>query len=223
MITGWRNFRTWRILAVLVLSVFGKPDIGAAQAEAELDRHAVYTHRYVSFWNRLIPRYGKLQFAGNMGLLSAGVGWDYGKGKKWETDLLFGFLPRYSSRKGKATFTLKQNFIPWNLPVGRQFEVSPLTCGIYLNTLFSNQFWKRQPDRYPDGYYEVPTRVRVHIFAGQQFSWIIPKHKSFFAERISVFYEISTYDMLLISSFTNRYLKPKDYLSLSFGLRVQYL
>lgn len=36
-------------------------------------------------------------------------------------------------------------------------------------------------------------------------------------------YEISTCDMLLISRATNRYLKPKDYLSLSFGLKIQFL
>ncbi|MCI7706670.1 MAG: hypothetical protein SPF43_05780 [Bacteroidales bacterium] len=35
--------------------------------------------------------------------------------------------------------------------------------------------------------------------------------------------EPTTCDMLLISRATNRYLKPKDYLSLSFGLKIQFL
>jgi len=35
--------------------------------------------------------------------------------------------------------------------------------------------------------------------------------------------ELTTCDMLLISKATNRYLKPKDYLSLSFGLKIQFL
>ena len=34
--------------------------------------------------------------------------------------------------------------------------------------------------------------------------------------------EPTTCDMLLISRVTNRYLKPKDYLSLSFGLKIQF-
>ena len=50
-----------------------------------------------------------------MGLLSWGIGWDYGKRGQWETDLLLGFIPRFSSRHFKMTMTLKQNFIPWSV------------------------------------------------------------------------------------------------------------
>ena len=48
--------------------------------------------QYQTRWDRLVPQYGKIQFAGNMGLLSFGFGWDYGKNGQWETDLLFGFV-----------------------------------------------------------------------------------------------------------------------------------
>ncbi|MCS2917690.1 hypothetical protein NXW71_04920 [Parabacteroides merdae] len=43
-------------------------------------------------------------------------------------------------------------------------------------------------------------------------------HKS-----ISFFYELSTCDLYLINKIGNGYLKPKDYLSLSFGLKLQIL
>lgn len=36
-------------------------------------------HRYRKHWEALIPTHTKIQFAGNMGLLSLGTGWDYGK------------------------------------------------------------------------------------------------------------------------------------------------
>ena len=38
----------------------------------------------------LIPTHTKIQFAGNMGLLSFGTGWDYGRRNQWETDVFFG-------------------------------------------------------------------------------------------------------------------------------------
>ena len=41
--------------------------------------------------------------------------------------------------------------------------------------------------------------------------------------RILTFYEISTCDLYIVSAFTNKYLKPKDYLSLSFGVKLQLL
>lgn len=43
------------------------------------------------------------------------------------------------------------------------------------------------------------------------------------AKQISLFYEISTCDLYVISAFTNKYLKPKDYLSLSFGIKMQLI
>jgi hypothetical protein len=43
------------------------------------------------------------------------------------------------------------------------------------------------------------------------------------AKQVSLFYELSTCDLYLVSAATNSYLKPKDYLSLSFGLKLQLL
>ena len=108
-------------------------------------------HRYRSAWEALIPTHTKIQYAGGMGLLSWGIGWDYGKRGQWETDLLLGFIPRYSSRHFKMTMTLKQNFIPWSVYLGKDFSLEPLTCGLYFNTVFSDDFWTEEPDRYPHG------------------------------------------------------------------------
>ena len=92
--------------------------------------------RYRRRWAALIPTHTKLQFAGNMGLLSFGTGWDYGKRNQWETDIFLGFLPKYDSDRAKLTLTLKQNYIPWSLTIKNgPFAVEPLTCGMYLNTI----------------------------------------------------------------------------------------
>ncbi len=58
-------------------------------------------HRFRKNWERIIPTHSKIQYAGNMGLLSFGTGWDYGKRNQWETDVLLGFIPKYSSKKAK--------------------------------------------------------------------------------------------------------------------------
>lgn len=143
---------------------------------------------------------------------------------QWETDVLFGFLPKFQSDKAKATFTLKQNYIPWSLQVKEsRFAVEPLTCGMYFNTVFGKEFWVNEPDRYPKGYYGFSSKVRIHIFLGQRLTYDIAPDRRFFAKAVTLFYEISTCDLYIVSAFTNRYLKPKDYLSLSFGLKLQLL
>lgn len=181
-------------------------------------------HRYRRRWEALIPTHTKLQFAGNMGLLSIGTGWDYGRRNQWETDLLFGFLPKYDSDKAKLTFTVKQNYIPWSLQIRQSnFDFEPLSCGLYVNTVFGNEFWVHEPDRYPKGYYGFSSKIRFHVFLGQRFTYNIPSHYRVTARAITFFYELSTSDLYVVSAFTNRYLKPKDYLSLSFGIKLQLL
>lgn len=178
-------------------------------------------HRYRRAWEALIPTHTKVQYAGGMGLLSWGIGWDYGKHTQWETDVLIGFIPRYSSRHFKMTMTLKQNYIPWSVDLGKSFSLEPLTTGIYFNTVFSDDFWTSEPDRYPKGYYGFSNRIRTHIFLGQRIRLDVPERYRKFSKSVTAFYEISTCDLYLVSAFTNSYLKPNDYLRLSFGLKFQ--
>ena len=180
-------------------------------------------HRYRRHWEKLIPTHTKIQFAGNMGLLSFGSGWDYGKKNQWETDIFLGFIPKYQSKRTKITMTLKQNYMPWSLELGKGFSTEPLSCGLYFNTVFGDQFWVHEPDRYPKGYYGFSSRIRSHIFLGQRLTYDIDPQRRYTAKSITVFYELSTCDFHLISAVTNRYLRPKDYLSLSFGIKLQLL
>lgn len=198
-----------------------------ADSVYESENHSRYDrriHRYRKRWYALVPTYSKLQFAGNMGLLSIGTGWDYGKRNQWETDLLFGYLPKFDSKRSKITMTLKQNYIPWNLRLGEgPFSFEPLTTGLYFNTVFGDEFWVGEPDRYPSGYYGFSSKIRIHIFLGQRLTFDIPRTKRYMARSITLFYELSSCDLYVVSAFTNRYLKPSDYLSLSFGLKMQLL
>ena len=184
----------------------------------DLDRYNKRINQYQDLWTSLMPTYTKVQYAGGMGLVSCGLGWSYGKNKQWETDAFLGFIPRYSSDQSKFTMTLKQNYIPWRKKLNETWAFEPLECGIYFNTVFSDEFWTKEPDRYPKGYYNFSTRVRTHLFIGQRLRFNIPDKKRFLSRSITAFYEISTCDLYVVSAFTN-HLNPDDYLRLSFGLK----
>ena len=140
--------------------------VSGGYAQTKHDRNV---ERYKSSWDRLIPRYAKLQFAGSMGFLSAGVGWDYGRSKHWETDVLLGFVPAFKHDDTKVTLTLKQNYMPWKIHFSQKFMFEPLACGIYINTIFSDNFWARTPIKYPSNkYYSFSTRIRTHVFLGER-------------------------------------------------------
>ncbi len=179
--------------------------------------------RYERAWINLIPSYAKIQYAGNMGMFSFGTGWCYGKNDQWETDALFGFIPKYDSKTTKVTFTLKENFTPWKVECNKHFYFEPLSCGIYLNSILNDEFWVKAPDKYPKGYYWFATKIRINVFVGERLTFKIPTKHRFFAKTLTVFYEISSSDFAVMSAIGNAYLKPSDYLTLSFGVKFNWL
>ncbi len=173
-------------------------------------------HLRYNGWQRLKPTHIKWQYAGGMGVSSFGVGWDYGKRKQWETDFLIGYLPARYADDFKLTFTVKQNYIPWSITVKDRWVIEPFYTGLYLTTITGDEFWKKEPGRYPNSYYNVCTKVRPYIFIGQRVGLDLPHPV---LRNISAFYEISTCEMYLISKVTNKALTLKDILRFSFGLK----
>ena len=217
---NWSTFK-YALCAGLMLLLFSPGSFAQQDSIVKPNKYDKRIHRYRGHWEKLIPTHTKVQFAGNMGLLSFGTGWDYGKKNQWETDVFLGFIPKYDSKRTKVTMTLKQNYMPWSLNLGRGFSTEPLTCGIYFNTVFGNEFWVHEPDRYPKGYYGFSSKIRSHICLGQRLTYDIDPQRRYTAKSITFFYELSTCDLYLISAATNSYLRPRDYLSLSFGLKLQ--
>ena len=183
-----------------------------------LDRRA---HVGYEGWERIIPTHVKVQYAGGMGFMSAGVGWDYGRRKQWETHLLFGFLPRYGSSRAKTTMTVKENFIPWSVALGDRWAVEPLSVGLYINTVFGPEFWRSQPARYPKGYYFMSTKMRLNVFVGQRVELTLPRNRRKFVKGITAFYELSTCDLYLRALVLDSHVKLTDIFGLSLGLKFQ--
>jgi hypothetical protein len=180
-------------------------------------------HRYRKHWESLIPTQAVSQFAGNMGFLSVGIGWDYGHHRQFETHLMMGFIPKFDSKRAKMTMTLKENYVPWSFELGSGFSVEPLSCGLYVNTVFGHEFWTKEPTKYPNGYYELSTKLRPSIFIGERVTKNIPKSKRKFVKSITAYYEFSATDLNIYMKCRNSYLRFNDVMSLSFGLKFQLL
>ncbi len=207
------------------LKYFADQDIDgtriAKQEERPYDRRV---HRYRRYWGQLIPTSIVAQNAGNMGVVSVGMGWEYGGHEQWETQLLFGYIPKFKSSRGKLTITLKQNYIPWSLYLKNGCSLEPLRCGLYLNTVAGHEFWKSQPGRYPDKYYAfLSTKFRINVFVGQGVTKVIPVNRRKFIKSITAFYEISTCDLYIRSIWMDSKVSLIDILGLSLGVKLQML
>lgn len=206
--------------ALTIVAMYGKAETDSTRATSSyLER----LERYDRFMAALTPDGARLQFAGNMGLAAAGPVWVYGKNSQWNTSLLLGYIPRHDAKHSKLTMTLKQDFTPWTIHTAdTRFFIYPLTASVYFNTVFSDEFWTRQPERYPKGYYWFSTRLRPSIAVGQRVQYAVPEHKRKFFHSMSAFYEFSTCDYTLIQKFQNHSLTLGQILTFSIGMQVEW-
>ena len=212
------------LLLLLALPTEAQTDTTAADTLPVAPKYERRISRYRSAWQSLIPTQFILQNAGNMGLLSLGIGWNYGRRDQWETHLLVGRMPKYRSTRGKMTMTLKETFIPWRIGIGKGWDVEPLTTGLYINTVFGHEFWKSQPNRYPDKYYEfMSTKFRLNVFLGERITKTVPNNRRKFIKSITGFYELSTCDLYIRSMIQDSSVHLNDIVGLSLGVKLQFM
>ncbi len=193
-------------------------DVSAPRPAVAQRLHADYAG-----WRRLLPTHVKLQYAGGMGLASLGAGWDYGRRNQWETDLQIGLLPAYYTEGGtRATFTLKQNYLPWNIRCHDRFGIEPFACGLYLNLITGPGYWYTDPAKYGGGYYRFASRLRAYVYVGQRATWYHRRPGSLLRS-VTLYYELSAKELDLLAKCTNRKLTIPDIFYFSFGVKVRLM
>ena len=202
------------ILLMFNVSIMAQDDSGF---------YEIRKSKYEGNWFKLIPKHFKVQYAGSMGLVSAGIGGSYGRNEQWETGFMVGYIPEYTIDEDMACVTVKIDFFPWKTQIKQSaFYFEPLSAGFYINSVINEEFWVRNPKRYESSrYYTFSTKLRFNICVGQRITYEIPASKRKFAKSVSAFYEISTNDLYIASAVSNSYLKPTDYLHLSLGIKMQ--
>jgi len=191
----------------------------AAAAQVDSRRLDWREHRGHEGWERMIPTHVKAQYAGGTGFLSFGCGWDYGRKCRWETDVMIGILPQAYSDSTHATLTLKQNYIPWSIRCCSRFAVEPLACGLYLSFITGEDYWVREPDRYPNGYYRFTSRLRTYLYVGQRLTYY-PKSAGLL-RNITLYYELGANDLDIISKCGNKSLDLAEIVYFSMGIKFQ--
>lgn len=182
-----------------------------------------------SLSERLTPNVAVVQYAGNIGMFSAGVGWEYGK-DKWLTEVLLGYVPHYHRTQSLNTLTLRQYYSPWNIIIPipllkkGQLKLTPLTVGVRANiVLFDGDFWTDEPrSHYGGSYYRFSTRVRFSFTTGHLLTYEFPEEWKLWGEGVEMYYEFSSNELGIISAIPNRHIHFKDILTLGVGARWKF-
>jgi hypothetical protein len=158
----------------------------------------------------------KLQLAGNIGFISPGVGYAWFD-RRLEADLFFGWVPYAVGGEDIVSFTAKATWLPWEVSLGREWRLRPITAGLQLTYTLGHDYYLLLPDRYPPEYYDFATALRAGIAVGGT----LGRHGRGFAREVGVYWELVALDTMLRLWASNREaLGPGDVFSLAIGLRV---
>lgn len=111
-----------------------------------------------------LPDFVQVQFAGNIGFLSAGMGYST-RTRNYQVSLIYGYVPKSIARTYIHTIALKNTF-----PITRfalndhQILVPYLGLGASFE-LSGNSFF-RQPAHFPKDYYDFPKNIHALVYAG---------------------------------------------------------
>lgn len=133
-----------------------------------------------------------------------------------------GLPPKAYSDRTHTTLTLKQNYIPWSIRCCDRFAIEPFSCGFYLTLISGDDYWVREPDRYPgSSYYGFTSRLRAHLYCGQRFTYYL--RNDGLLRNITLFYEFSANDLDIIAKCGNKSLDLADIVYFSVGIKFQLL
>lgn len=165
-----------------------------------------------------VPDAAVVQFAGNMGMLSAGPGYDFAK-NRLATDLLYGFVPKFDADDTEHLLTLKGTYKPWEIKRRRDFAIIPIQVGLGLSYYFNGKYPLTWDDKFPEGYYWWSPKVRLLGFAGTSVTRTI---KNSDIKKIGLYSELGTYDLLVTSWYKDDELTLWEIMNISIGARVSF-
>ena len=164
------------------------------------------------------PDHIKVQYAGGIGFISIGVGYST-KNQKLEGDLSYGYLPKSVGGIRIHSISGKVTWIPIHPVSVKKYQAEPLITGLVVNYSFGKQYFSFDPPYYPYNYYSFPTAIHSALFLGSRIGHDFPTHA--FVQRISVYYEILSFDREIISLVSNpKSLHVTDIVTLSLGVKI---
>jgi hypothetical protein len=183
---------------------------------------ALSFHSYAqrSFWQQVRPDEATLQYAGSIGFLSAGAGYDLFN-EKAALSLHVGYVPE--SLGGElAILSAKFHYKPWKIKIKDKFVIYPFNPVFFPSyTLGKNFDLKFEKPQYREGYYFWSSALRLHLGASAEVKIMqMPgaKLKSF-----SIFAETNTNDLYALSWFKNRTSSPLyGIFRLGYGVKIGF-
>ena len=169
------------------------------------------------------PDYAKIQFAGEIGFLSVGVGFKLFKKQNGELDLMAGYLPKPIGGDDIFTTAIKFAYLPWDKQVlNNQLTWQPLSLGAMLFHAWGERLNRiRDKELYPRGYYWWSPGTRFGPVFGTRLKRDFDKRSRI--KSLSFYMEFVTNDLYIYSWGANTGIIPlSSIFDMSLGLRIDW-
>ena len=118
---------------------------------------------------------------------------------------------------------MRETYIPWQCRIHEPIDFNPLSVMIGINSIIGHEFWPKNPERDPDGYYFFSTKFQIIAGFGQRWNLNIPDEKRCRWRSVSIYYDLCTNDKYVLSGITNKAIGFKDMMKLDIGIKFQML
>jgi len=166
------------------------------------------------------PDHSSIQYAGNIGFISVGGGYDFFN-EKLGLELFYGYAPKSVAGLDIHSMTFKVNYSPWHININEKIELRPFNIGIGLTYNFGDNYFINQSSHYPDNYYKSNA-----IYFTPYLGLSILYKNSLKLRAIEFYTELGTVDKYLRdylnSAFEEYYVDLEDIINISFGFRVYF-
>ncbi|MBC8053064.1 MAG: hypothetical protein H7Y13_08365 [Sphingobacteriaceae bacterium] len=168
----------------------------------------------------LKPDHAVLQYAGSIGYVSVGLGYDLFKKKRGSLEFNYGYVPE---DKGGTLHIASTKFAyrPWQIKIKEFATVYPVNPGVFFSYHFGKQFdIAFDREQYGKSYYGWSTAIRGHISLSNEIKLYTGEKKS-----VTLYSEFNTSDLYLASMFfknNRKWLSPQDIVKLGIGLKVGF-
>lgn len=181
----WNRLNTKKVRAekriMLILCLF----FPFAEAVRAQDNGSMVEEKERNKWYK--PDYFKVQYAGNIGFMSLGLGYTWWKNNA-QTDFIYGFVPYDEGEAVIHTFSWKNTFSLYNFNLFGKYNLSP-TLGFSLSIEPGENSYLDVPSKYPEGYYSSNSFYAC-LNAGLRSNFKFKEEKRF--SSIDVYAEINT-------------------------------
>lgn len=167
----------------------------------------------------LRPDFVTTQYAGSIGFVSVGAGYNIFKDKA-RASLQYGYVPH--SKGGVLNIlSAKMLFRTGTISLSRRTTFEPFAGGVMASYHFGKEFRSRWPgQRYPDGYYWWRTSLKVHLNAQTSLTYKLNSER---LESVSVFVDLNVNELYLVSYVPNmRSLSIADIVKIGYGMRLNF-